>query len=425
MGTPAIGIDFGTSNTAAAVLDGLRPRIIRLEDDQSTLPTAVFLDYSARQTLVGRAAVSAMIDGRYGRFMRSLKSILGTPLARERRQFLNEKLTLLEIIARFLAVVRTRAESDLGQPVDRVFAGRPVHFHSADPLRDRQAEIDLTECYRLAGFSDVSFVFEPEAAALAAGPGSGLGLIVDIGGGTSDFTLFRPRPGGVEIVASHGVRIGGTDFDRALSLSQVMPLLGLGGELKNELGSGRNSVPPSLFHELASWEKIAFVYGADTLRDARRMQRLAIEPVRLKRLVTVLEMELGHDIAFAVEAGKIAANREAQGSIDLGQVERGLSPVVSETDLLTALWTLAENVGLAARETLDIAGLSASQVDRVVFVGGSSLMSVIDRLMRSHFPNATFEHSEVFTAVVDGLALASGLKTGDLPADRAERIRPA
>jgi hypothetical chaperone protein len=155
------------------------------------------------------------------------------------------------------------------------------------------------------------------------------------------------------------------------------------------------------------------------------MQRLAIEPVRLKRLVTVLEMELGHDIAFAVEAGKIAANREAQGSIDLGQVERGLSPLVSETDLLTALWTLAEKVGLAARETLDIAGLSASQVDRVVFVGGSSLMSVIDRLMRSHFPNATFEHSEVFTAVVDGLALASGLKTGDLPADRAERIRPA
>jgi hypothetical chaperone protein len=425
MGTPAIGIDFGTSNTAAAVLDGSSPRIIQLEEGQATLPTAVFLDYANRQTLVGRLAVSAMIDGRYGRFMRSLKSILGTPLARERRQFLNEKLTLLEIIARFLSVVRTRAEADLGKEIDRVFAGRPVHFHSSDPKRDRQAEVDLAECYRLAGFSDVTFVLEPEAAALAAGPGRGLGLIVDIGGGTSDFTLFRPKPTGVEIVASHGVRIGGTDFDRALSLAQVMPLLGLGGELKNELGSGRNAVPPALFHELASWEKIAFVYGADTLRDAKRMQRLAIEPARLKRLVSVLEMELGHDIAFAVEAGKIAANRENQGRIDLGQVETGLAPVVWQNDLLTALWPLAEKVGLAARETLDIAGVSANQIDRVVFVGGSSLMSVIDRLMRGHFPNAEFEHSEVFTAVVDGLALASGLQSGNLPADAAERIRPA
>ena len=296
MGTPAIGIDFGTSNTAAAVLDGSRPRIIRLEDGQGTLPTAVFLEYANGKAFVGHFAVSATIDGSDGRFMRSVKSILVTPIARVTRQFLNEKLTLLEIVARLLTVVRTRAEADMGQGIDRVFAGRPVHFHSIDPKRDRQAEMDLAECYRLAGFSDVTFVLEPEAAALAAGPGRGLGLIVDIGGGTSDFTLFRPKPTGVEIVASHGVRIGGTDFDRALSLAQVMPLLGLGGDLKNELGSGRNAVPPALFHELASWEKIAFVYGADTLRDAKRMYRLAIEPVRLKRLVTVLEMELGHDI---------------------------------------------------------------------------------------------------------------------------------
>ena len=403
-----LGVDFGTSNTAAAVLEGGRPRIIALEPGQKTLPTAVFLDYADRRTLVGSDAVRAMIDGRHGRFMRSLKSILGTPLARARRQFLNERLTLLEIVARFLAEVRQRAESATGARIDSVVAGRPVHFHSADAGRDRQAAADLTECYRLAGFTDLRFLAEPEAAALAAGPGDGVGLIVDIGGGTSDFTLFRREAEGIAVIASHGVRIGGTDFDRALSLAHAMPALGFGGELRNELGLGRNDVPPALFHELASWEKIAFVYGPETLRDARRMARLAVPPARLDRLVTVLENEVGHDIAFAVEAAKIAANRDGQGEVRLDMVEKGLRPMVGPGELMGGLWPLAARIGGAARETLAGAGLAPEAVARVIFVGGSSLVQVIDQLMRASFPAARFEYSEVFTAVVDGLAIAAG-----------------
>ena len=409
MRTLTLGIDFGTSNTAAAVMVDGRPQIIELEPGQKTLPTAVFLDYAARRTLHGTAAVQAMIDGRHGRFMRALKSILGTPLARERRPFLNERLTLLEIIARFLCEVRIRAEAVTGARIECAIAGRPVHFHSAAPDRDRQALADLAECYRLAGFSTVRFVHEPEAAAMAAGPGGGLGLIVDIGGGTSDFTLFRGAGQGIEIVASHGVRIGGTDFDRAISLGQVMPLLGMGGELRNELGPGRNAVPPALFHELASWEKIAFLYSPEALRDARRMARLAIAPDRLRRLVAVLEMELGHDIAFAVEAAKIVANgATGQGEIRLDPVEKGLRPHLWQPELLSVLWPFAARIQTAARETLDQAGLAPGQVDRVIFVGGSSLVGAVDQVMRATFPQARFEYSEVFTAVVDGLAIAAG-----------------
>jgi hypothetical chaperone protein len=77
-----LAIDFGTSNTAAAVMDGGTLRLIELEAGQPTIPTAVFVDYSARRTLFGTAAATAMIEGRDGRFMRALKSVLGTPLAR-------------------------------------------------------------------------------------------------------------------------------------------------------------------------------------------------------------------------------------------------------------------------------------------------------------------------------------------------------
>lgn len=129
-----------------------------------------------------------------------------------------------------MRTVRERAEASTGTKFDYALSGRPVRFHSSDDARNAQAEIDLREAYMVAGFSDVSFMYEPEAAALAAGPlaKGKLGLIIDIGGGTSDFSIFEREGDETRIVASHGVRVGGTDFDKAISVAQVMPLLVMG-----------------------------------------------------------------------------------------------------------------------------------------------------------------------------------------------------
>jgi hypothetical chaperone protein len=403
----AIGIDFGTSNTAAAILRQGAVRIVPLEPGQETLPTAIFLDYAARRTLFGSTAVRAMIDGQEGRFMRALKSVLGTPLARERRQFLNRRLTLLDVVAEFLAEIRERAEAAEGHAFRRVVSGRPVRFHSADPARNAQAEVDLRECYLNAGFDEVRFVREPEAAARAAGTGQGIGLIVDIGGGTSDFTLFEDRGGAPHMLASYGIRLGGTDFDRALSLETVMPLFGLGGELKNAIGPGRHGVPRALYHDLASWEKIAFLYSPKTVRDTQAMAKLAVEPQRLDRLVRVVENEIGHDVAFAVEAAKIGANGAPEAGIDLDLVERGLRPVLTAGALASTLFPAARAIRDAISETLLLAGIGPDAVRRVVFVGGSSLLAVIEAEVRAALPGASTERSDVFTAVVRGLALAT------------------
>ncbi len=100
-------------------------------------------------------------------------------------------------------------------------------------------------------------MFEPDAAAqTSTAPLNGkFGLVVDIGGGTSDFTLFERVGSKTNVIASHWVRVGGTNFDRSLNLATVMPLLGYHGELRNELGSGTNIAPNVLFQELATWEK--------------------------------------------------------------------------------------------------------------------------------------------------------------------------
>jgi hypothetical chaperone protein len=103
-----LGLDFGTSNTAAGVMAGGRPFAIPLEPGQDTLPSAIFIDAHSKEFLIGSAAAQAMRMGQEGRFMRALKSVLGTPLAHEPRQFLGQKMTLIDIIATFLAEIKAR-----------------------------------------------------------------------------------------------------------------------------------------------------------------------------------------------------------------------------------------------------------------------------------------------------------------------------
>lgn len=417
--TPALGIDFGTSNSAAGFLDG-KPRLIRMGQGQSTLPTTFFFDYETRRTLIGEAANRALLDGVEGRFMRALKRVLGTSLMHERRQILNERVTFVDIIARFLSHMKTRAESETGLTFDRALSGRPVVFHGAGDPREAQALDDLRRCYLAAGFREVEFMAEPEAAAIASGAldaDGSVGLIVDVGGGTSDFSLFRAGGGtaqgtaglgGVDILANHGVRIGGTDFDRAISIDRVMPLLGRGTELRKAMGPGTSPTPNAIFNDLATWEKIPFAYTPQNRRMTAEMVRLAEEPAKLSRLARVLDDELAHDVAFAVERGKIAANGGEDGAaIRLDLVEPGLSAPLSADAVSESLARHADALAQGARETLRMAGVDAREVGQVIYVGGSSLMAMVSAAMRAEFPAARHSFSEVFTAVADGLAIAA------------------
>jgi hypothetical chaperone protein len=234
-------------------------------------------------------------------------------------------------------------------------------------------------------------------------------LIVDIGGGTSDFTVFRRTAGQQEILASYGVRVGGTDFDRQLSLQQVMPLFGKGSMIKKEMGAGAFAAPNAVFQELATWEKIPFLYTQQTRRAVAQLQKLAVEPERFARLFTVLNDELGHEVAFAVERAKIQANQGEQdiARIDLKIVERELFAPLTAKILSQTLAQYGGEIQQAATETLSLAQVTPAQIEQVVFVGGSSLMSVVDEGMRAMFPQAEFLYSEAFTGIIDGLALAT------------------
>ena len=163
-----------------------------------------------------------------------------------------------------------------------------------------------------------------------------------------------------------------------------------------------------MFHDLATWQKIAFVYNLSLTREVARWERLAKEPTLFGRLGEVLKMHLGHDIAYALEAGKIAANASVEGNIDLSFIEKKLSVNLPNHVLQMQLLESANKIADCALKTIAHAGCHSDQIDRVVFVGGSSLLGIIQNRIGALFPKAKLETSEVFTAVVGGLAIASG-----------------
>ncbi len=409
-GGDCLAIDFGTSNSAAGIVEDGAVRLLEIEAGAETLPTAVFFPEEGGMR-IGAAASEALIAGEEGRYMRALKSVLGTALFHEKRLIGGKRRTLAEIVTAFLVEMKARAEAQSGRRFTRALSGRPVHFHSGDAERDAKAEEDLRGCYLAAGFESVEMMFEPEAAALASriaeGTG-GTGLIVDIGGGTSDFTVFRSEGTGIAITASHGIRLGGTDFDHAVSMRHAMPLLGLGGQLRRDFGEGLLPVPNALYVDLSTWAKIPFLYTRDTERAVEDMRRHAVEPEGMERLQTVIVDELGHELAFAVERGKIAANSGTAGAeIAMGMISPGLGARVTPGTLNAALSEAREALRMAIYETLMLAQVSPMQVDSVVLVGGSSLMALVEDEARAVCPGAALRRSEAFTAVVDGLAWAA------------------
>ena len=285
-------------------------------------------------------------------------------------------------------------------------------FDSNDAEKNARAATDLEKCYRMAGFSDVVFLPEPEAAAFSVDrsiSGDAPGVVVDIGGGTSDFTVFAKRRQGIEIIASGGIRIGGTDYDRALNLNFIMPHLGFRHPVRIAMSTETITAPAGVFNELATWEKIPFLYTPQTTTLVKSLVRDALEPDRFRRLLRTIEGQLGHDIALIAEATKITANESDQAtSVDLGVIERRLEAAIPRDEFHSVLDQFSGRLVGTLDVLLSGTGIAAGDVAHVVPVGGSSLLRPVRDAFSAALPGATIVDAPIFTAIVDGLALHSG-----------------
>ncbi|MTD22302.1 Hsp70 family protein, partial [Pseudomonas sp. CCM 7891] len=161
----ACGIDFGTSNSTVGWIRPGMETLIELEDDKITLPSVVFFNFEERRPVYGRLALHEYLEGYEGRLMRSLKSLLGSKLIKHDTSILGTAMPFTDLLALFIGQLKSRAEANAGREFEEVVLGRPVFFVDDDPMADKEAEDTLVDVARKIGFKEVSFQYEPIAAA--------------------------------------------------------------------------------------------------------------------------------------------------------------------------------------------------------------------------------------------------------------------
>ena len=419
LSTPAraCGIDFGTSNSTVGWLRPGGETLIPLEDGKITLPSVVFFNLEERRPVYGRLALHEYLEGYEGRLMRSLKSLLGSKLLKSETAVMGSALPFKDLLGFFIGELKKRAETLAERPFEAVVLGRPVFFVDDDPLADQEAENTLINVAQKLGFKDVSFQYEPIAAAFdyeSTIEREELVLIVDIGGGTSDFSLVRLAPERRQqaerqddILATGGVHIGGTDFDKQLSLAGVMPLFGYGSRMKSDA-----PMPTSMHLNLATWHTINMVYSAASQRALQSMRYDILDPTGIDRLFKLIEQRAGHWLAMQVEDSKIALTEHQQHPIDLQRIEAGLVAELTRSLFEDSIAPLLERIRSSVAALLADAGVGLEQVDTVFFTGGSSGVPALRQSVAALLPNARHVEGNTFGSIGSGLAIEAKKRYG-------------
>jgi hypothetical chaperone protein len=363
----------------------------------------------------GRAALADYLEGYDGRLMRSLKSLLGTSLMEGQTEVAGRALPFRQLLSQFIGELKRRAEASAGREFGSAVLGRPVWFVDEDPDADRLAEDTLAGIARAVGFKEIAFQYEPIAAAFdyeSRIEREELVLIADIGGGTSDFSLLRLGPGRAgrpdrrdDILATGGVHLGGTDFDKYLSLASVMPLLGYGSSLL----SGA-AVPSSYYFNLATWHTINLAYTRKSSAQLEDLVRDAAEPAKLQRLRRLVEDRAGHWLAMQVEEAKIGLSSAPEVALELERLSPPERLLVQRATFAQAIGGLVDGIGAAVQRLLDEAGVAPEKVDTVFFTGGSSGVALLRERIAAIVPGARRVEGDLFGSIGAGLAIDAARK---------------
>ncbi len=406
------GMDFGTSNSTVAAAGGnAPPRLLPLEDGKQTIPSAIFFSFEEDRTFFGRQAVSEYVTGADGRLMRSIKSVLGTSLFNDTTRVKREALKFSDILGKFISELKRRSEAAVRHDITDIVCGRPVRFVDDDDKADAEAQRQLEGAVRAQGFRHIEFQFEPIAAALdyeQQVTGEELGLVADIGGGTSDFTVIRVSPERArakdrkpDILATAGVHVGGTDFDRLLSLKKVMPLLGYG----TETADGKRPLPSAPYYDLATWHRINRLYNQKLMHELRQTWQEAQFPDLVAMLIALVEDRQGHRLAGRVEEAKIALSEGPQTAFRFVTRDARLETVIAVEELQAALAGATESIARAIGRTLEAAGVKGERIDTLILTGGSTRVPAVAKMLRGLFPTAKAVETDAFGSVGLGLAI--------------------
>ena len=357
-----VGIDLGTTNSEVAIVENGQARILPLADGSLMLPSCVGFSLTG-QLLVGREALrqyAAAPD----RTVKSIKRSMGTDLQTSLKVNGDETRDFLphEISAIVLKTLKQRAETVLGEAVTHAVITVPAYFTDAQ----RQATKLAGE---VAGLEVLQIINEPTAAALTYNAGSAETervLVYDLGGGTFDVSVVEVAGDIKEVLASHGNnRLGGDDFDRRLQL-----------------------------HLAEKFQEIHQVSIPEDPATQARLLQIA-EQVKIDlsshAFATVTETYLG-------TKGSTALHLNTQ--IARSDFEELIRPLLQET--LTAI-----------DRALTDADLSADDLDRVILVGGSTRLPLVQEMVAAHLKQAPIDGVQPDLCVALGAAIQAGVLSGE------------
>jgi hypothetical chaperone protein len=412
---PALGFDFGTTNSAMALSDvgSGAARVTR------TFRSVLYFDPDERGkdrrplAVAGPHAIERYLAGDgSGRLIQSLKSYLASRQFRATSVF-GITYTLEDLIALIVRDLRKQAEAELGAKLpDRVVVGRPVRF--AGEEADQDYALDrLREALVESGFTDVDFEYEPVAAAWHYESGldhDELVLIADFGGGTSDFCLVRVGPGvrgrgrsASDILGTEGVALAGDAFDARILRQRVAPALGKGSTYESH---GKTMpVPPWLYSHLEKWHHLSFLKSRETQKLLDDIQRDASQPGQIAAFAHLIDSDLGYQLYRAVEKTKLELSAQPSAPFAFDDDPIAIRAQVDRPDFEAWIGDELAAIAGCVDRLLTATGVPADQVDRVFMTGGSSLVPAVRALFVQRFGEARLAGGNELTSVASGLAL--------------------
>jgi hypothetical chaperone protein len=405
------GFDFGTSNSSIGVINNTEVVMVPLESGNSLIRTAIFIDEEERGFLFGSDAVAAYLNGYEGRLLQSIKSVLGTPLMHEMTNGFNEMMPFSSIIGLFIAEAKKRAEQYYGHEISDVVLGRPVRFNDNDDELDAQAENLLREVATKQGFKNIEFQLEPIAAANAFQLNNDIEgnlLIVDIGGGTSDFTVLASDTSNsaqcYQVLGTSGIHIGGTNLDQVLALNKIMPELGM-NTLMRTMNGTNITIPSMWFHQLSTWHEINGLYQPAIIKNIQHSLTSALDAKRANRLIKVLEKQYGHRILEDVEHCKRHLSSSHRSAVSLEEIEHSLHIEVSKREFERIIEPVIASIRDKINELVTQCDLRNDSIDYVFYTGGTTLIPIVQHTINRMFPNSKALTGDMLHSVGIGLTL--------------------
>jgi hypothetical chaperone protein len=411
-----VGVDFGTSNSAAA-LAGATPgdpaEVLEIDpegEDRRLFRSVLFYPEQGQEAFAGGRAISRYLEEGEGRFLQSLKSFL-PQTSFDRTSIRNRSYALEEIVAALLAKIRQAIERR-GGAISRAVFGRPAVF-SSDEGRDKLAEMRLRAAAELAGFPSPTFLIEPIAAALgyeARLDRDEVVLVGDFGAGTSDFTLMRLGPSRrhnadrrEDVIASSGVRVGGDRFDAAIVEHRL--LRHFGKDSTYLAFTNRMPLPAWMTRKLLAWHELSLLRAPENLEFLKRALSTSDEPQAIKNLIRLAEENLAYHLYRAVEAAKRALSDAEAAAVRFRVADLVIEEEITRREFEEWTAPLREELGAAVDRVLSRAG--GVSPDAVFLTGGSSKIPAVRRMFAERFGEGRLREGDAFTSVVAGLGRAA------------------